>query len=411
LSEAHLNEDAYITEKLLPLQYMAMEDDPDFERGPYELGTVVHKGAHDEVLLSDEANAEFRKSLRGWYTQDNFGLDLDIEDDFDVRDPNDEGIWMETLEPKGIGEFYRSYEWQALHHATQTAICEADQSIKNYYHTGGDIGFPPSAKWTYVRAQIHSAVVDAWDTAVRLYKERAMNATAMAMISHRLTTGTRFKEEEMAALVEELPWISVASGAEVPVATLGDFIETFKEELEDLAEDGWNGDWSPRFPNEEQEVADVFAEAFENRMIAHWRAQAAMHKRVPVEDGVKIWSAVWNGERDVQWNIEMQRAIIEEGMTKEAAKAHVAHRMKERAKTQTWHANAYQVVGVESRGLKLADDSILSWSSAARSLGRLSVENKDSLVTRLRQIWVAAKDDPALANARPHIAQIGKFFA
>jgi hypothetical protein len=69
------------------------------------------------------------------------------------------------------------------------------------------------------------------------------------------------------------------------------------------------------------------------------------------------------------------------------------------------------VVGVESRGLKLADDSILSWSSAARSLGRLSVEDKKSFVTRLRQLWVAAGDDPALTNVRPHIAKIGKFFA
>jgi len=334
---------------------------------------------------TDEENLAFFEGQRGGYYRDDDGSDPDSYDNFDLRDP-EEG-WAEYLEPVGMGEFYRLAEWQDLRDAMTRAIQYADQH-----------GLVFGDKWDHVRQAIRYYLDELWEAATRLYLDDAVNSVAMGLIVHKLVSSTKFSREEMAELTKQLPGKSHVDGTPLGIS-LFRWMQDYREELDDILEDGSEPDWTPRFPEEEQRVADTWAGDFEAQLERHWIAQAKQRKPVEIEGDTKIWAGVWTGLGDVAYNRAYFQAVAAELSLSDVLQA--ARQAKARKR---WIANELMVVSADERGVTLADNTFLRWNQAARQVKRITVPRgrKDGLLATMRRVYASANGD------RPYIAKVGQ---
>ena len=202
-------------------------------------------------------------------------------------------------------------------------------------------------------------------------------------------------------LTENVPAISHVDGRSLGVS-LFRWMGWYRDEIDEIVEDGWDGGWTPRYPHEESYVVDWYARHFEGQLEAHWTAQAKQRKPVLVENGQKIWASQFTGQRDVAYNLAYLRAVAM-GLTRpEVLKAAEGARDN----TPKWQANLL-AVGATDKGLVLANKLVLSWQSASRSVGRIKVGSgrKEGLLDAMRRVYVRANGE------RQHIAAVGKVVA
>ncbi len=225
----------------------------------------------------------------------------------------------------------------------------------------------------------------------------------MGLIVHKLVSATRFSREEMAELTRQLPGKSHVDGTRLGIC-LYRWMQDYREEMDDILEDGGEPDWTPRFPEEEQRVADTWAGDFEAQLERHWLAQAKQRKRVEIEDNTKIWAGVWTGMGDVAYNLTYFRAVAAELPLTDVLQA--ANKAKADARKR-WVANELMVVSADERGVILADNTFLRWNQAAQQVGRITVGSgrKDGLLAMMRRVYVRANGE------RAHIAAVGKAIA
>ncbi len=81
---------------------------------------------------------------------------------------------------------------------------------------------------------------------------------------------------------EGVPAISHVDGRALGIS-LFRWMDWYRDEIDEIVEDGWDGEWSPRYPHEESYVVDWYARHFETELEAHWTAQAKGRKPVLVE--------------------------------------------------------------------------------------------------------------------------------
>ena len=203
---------------------------------------------------------------------------------------------------------------------------------------------------------------------------------------------------EMAELTRQLPGKSHVDGTP-PGISLFRWMQDYWGELHDIIEDGGEPDWTPRFPEEEQRVADTWAGTFEAELERHWIAQARQRKRVEIEDGTKIWAGVWTGLGDVAYNRAYFQAVAAELPLPDVLQA-----AKQAKARKRWVANELMVVSANERGVILADNTFLRWNQAARQVGRIAVPRgrKDNLLAMMRRVYASANGD------RPYIAKVGQ---
>jgi hypothetical protein len=363
------------------------EDDEEYRLRPGEV--IAFLLAHDCEFIegpspTQEGNEIFFEAQRGGYSQD--GDDPFHYDTTDTRIPDG---WAEYLEPLGAGQFYANPVWKWLREAMQEAIDEADGP----------------QKWDYVRDVIREDVERVWDTAVAEYLGGEMNVVALAMVAHRLTSATRFTPEEVLVRARKVPWFSHVDGAQL--GTFDQFLTEYRDELDDIVEEGVSQDWSPMW--QEQKVANEWADHFERELEAHWTAQAQARKPVLIENGVKVWASAWISKADVAYNLAYLRSVAM-GFTKAEV---VAAADKAREEARKWVPNQrgsesqYLVIDANQKGVVLADQTMLPWVQAAKVTGKLMVKSgeKDGLLDRMRGIYGQTN------GARPHLAKVGKAIA
>jgi hypothetical protein len=365
-------DEAFDREELRPGEVMAFVLANDREigvEGPYP---------------TDEENQVFFEAQRGGYSHDSFGLS-DLSDDHDTRNLV-EG-WAEYLEPVGMPEFYGSAEWKWLRARTSRAIQEADE-------------LGASEKWSHVAGLIRPAVEEAFDAAVKLYLDGHINTVSMALIVHKFVSATRFSREEMVRLTRLIPGKSHVDGTDLGVS-LFKWMGWYQEELDEVLEDAWEGDWSPRFASEEAYVAEEWAGHFESQMETHWVRQAKARTPALEEEGKKLWASCFAGLGDVAYNLAYFRAVAADlPMPEVLAAANNAR------KEHKWVPNLV-VVSADQRGLVMSDDTFLRWNQAAEQVGRLTVQpgRQEGLLAKMRRVYARANGD------RPHIAAVGKVIA
>jgi hypothetical protein len=120
-----------------PITDEDIEDDEEYRLRPGEvIGFLL---AHDCEFVegpytTDEENEVFFEAQRGGYSRDDFGLNLEIYDDHDLRNPN-EG-WAEYLEPEGIAWVRSMIAW--LEKQPEPPVeWVFDVAVENY--KGGDL--------------------------------------------------------------------------------------------------------------------------------------------------------------------------------------------------------------------------------------------------------------------------------
>jgi hypothetical protein len=339
-----------------------------------------------------EENEQFYDAQRGGYGYDDYGQDPDRWDDTDSRDPNEEGAWAEYLEPKGMREVYASTEWRALRKAYQTWIAQADALIKRK-------GIQPREKWGYVASHVRPYLEEVWDKAVGLYLNGDINTVAMALVVHKMVSATKFSREEMVEMTKIVPAKSHVDGTPLGIS-LFRWMQDYREELDDILEDGEDLDLAPRFYNEEQRVADEWAAYFERELTEHWKWQAKLRKPVLVENGVKIWASQFTGIGDVAFNLAYLHAMAAELPKPEAEKA--AYDAKRAAR---WSPNDAWVVDASASGLVLNNRSTMPWIAAAQVKLAVPMFQKERVLNTLRSLWV--KTDPKY-DTRDLIALVGQ---
>jgi hypothetical protein len=327
-----------------------IQDDKEYRLRPGEVISFLL--AHDCEFIegpypTQEENEIFFEAQRGGYSQD--GDDPFHFDTTDTRIPDG---WAEYLDPVGASQFYGNAVWKWLREATQDAIEEADRLIRG-------LALNPYQKWDYVRDLIREDVERVWATAVDEYLGGEMNVVALAMVAHRLTSATRFTPEEMLARARKVPWFSHVDGAQL--GTFDQFLVEYRDELDDIVDEGVGQDWSPVWPWEEQRVADQWSEHFERELEAHWTAQAKERKPILVENGTKIWASQFTGMADVAYNLAYLRSVAM-GFTKAEV---IAAAEKARNGVKKWvpnpHREEYFVVGANQKGVVLADRTMMLW--------------------------------------------------
>jgi hypothetical protein len=298
-------------------------------------------------------NTEFAESLRGGFPMVGAPEPFDTTDS---RDPAKEGIWAEYLEPEGIWGFLE------LH------LAEFANPWLN-----GEFGLSDEAGEAL------------WHLAIAAHKDGEINVVALAVLADRLD----ISEEEMAAT----PVNFVSDG------NTGDNLLQFvldHPELDDVELDLPRDDWSPRFANEEQSVADNAAHEFEQTLFAHWTEMAGQRKLVLDEEtGRPLWAACWKPE-DVAYAKAQFFAILGGLSSKEARARGQAARLRHIAKGRV-------VTGVNDRGIVLSSGAKLTWVDAAQ-VAKLLKPAK-GIVPQLRDMWVK------LVDVRPSIAALGKALA
>jgi hypothetical protein len=299
-------------------------------------------------------NAEFAESLRGGYPKIGAPEPFDTTDS---RDPAKEGIWAEYLEPEGIWGFLE------LHLAEF-----ANPWLNGEFELSDEAG---------------EAL---WHLAIAAHKGGEINAVALAVLAERLD----ISEEEMAVT----PVNFVSDGN--PGDNLLQFVLDHPE-LDDVELDLPQEDWSPRFANEEQSLADNAAHEFEQTLFAHWAEMAGQRKLVVDEEtGRPLWAACWKPE-DVAYAKAQFFAILGGLSSKEARARGQAARLRHIAKGRV-------VTSVNDRGIVLSSGARLTWVDAAQ-VGKLLKPANKGIVPQLRDMWVK------LVDARPSIAVLGKALA
>jgi hypothetical protein len=318
--------------------------DCEFVEGPYP---------------TDEENEVFFEAQRGGYSRDDFGLNLEIYDDHDLRNPN-EG-WAEYLQPEGIAWVRSMIAWLERQPA-------------------------PPVEWVF-------------DLAVENYKGGDLNVVALALLVRELSVFA----DTLVEKTKKVPWYSHVDRS--LVGNLYQFMDQFEGELDeietDLSIDGQSVVW----PWEEQRLADQWAAHFEKKLEEHWTAQAKQRKPVLVESGQKIWAGTWTNAGDVAYNLAYLKAVAM-GYTKSEVVA-AAEKARNGTRKPKWVPNEYLAIGATEKGLVLADKSVLPWKSASRSVGRIKVGSgrKEGLLDSMRRVYVRVNGE------RPYIARVGKAIA
>jgi hypothetical protein len=339
-----------------------IEDDEEYRLRPGEvIGFLL---AHDCEFIegpypTDEENEIFFEAQRGGYSRDDFGLNDDHFDDYDLRDPN-EG-WAEYLQPEGIA-------W------VKSMITWLEKQPE------------PSVEWVF-------------DLAVENYKGGDLNVVALALLVRELSVfGDSLVEK-----TKKVPWYSHVDRS--LIGNLYQFMDQFEGELDEIETDLDTEGRSVVWPWEEQRIADQWATHFEKELEEHWTQQAKQRKPVLVESGQKIWAGTWTNAGDVAYNLAYLKAVAM-GHTKSEVVA-AAEKARDGARKPEWVPNEYLAIGATEKGLVLSDKSVLSWRSASRSVGRIKVGSgrKEGLLNAMRRLYVRANGE------RPHIAAVGKAIA
>jgi hypothetical protein len=87
---------------------------------------------------TDDGNEIFFEAQQGGWSRDDFGGGSGIYDDYDLRDPNEEGAWAEYLGPQGMAWVKCMIAW--LERQTEPARSVEwvfDLGVENY--RGGDL--------------------------------------------------------------------------------------------------------------------------------------------------------------------------------------------------------------------------------------------------------------------------------
>ena len=227
----------------------------------------------------------------------------------------------------------------------------------------------------------------------------AINSVAMALVVHKLVSGTRFSREEMAGLTRKLPASSHVDGTPLGVSFYR-WMQDYREELDDLLEDGADFESATCTPAQEHAVAGEWWATFERQIEAHWTEQARQRKPVLVENGQKIWASQFTGAGDVAYNLAYLKAVSM-GLTRpEVLK--VAENARDRART--WRPNEV-VVNATLAGLVTSRNTVIRWQKAPAMIGQMTVKDKEGLLATMRNLYRRANGE------RPHIAAVGKAIA
>jgi hypothetical protein len=376
-----------------PITDEDIADDEEYRLHPGEvIGFLL---AHDCEFVegpypTDEENEIFFEAQRGGWSRDDFGGDSDTYDDYDLRDPNEEGAWAEYLEPQGMAWVKSMIAW--LEKQSEPA---------------------KSVEWVF-------------DLGVENYLGGDLNVVALAMLVRELSVFVESKAE-LAKKARNVPWYSHVDRS--LIGNLYQFMADFEGELDEIETDMVSEGRDVIWPWEEQRVADEWAAHFEQELEEHWTAQAKQRKPVLVEpappapgaqaqvdgrpgNGQKIWASQFTGMGDVAYNLAYFKAVADGFTREEVQAAAIAARKQAKRPTRQWVPNStmdhtYRVVGANERGLIFADKTMMPWTEAGKVAGRLSVEGgrKDKLLARMRQLWVSANGN------RPHIERVGKVLA
>jgi hypothetical protein len=345
-----------------PITDEDINDDEEYRLRPGEvIGFLL---AHDCEFIegpypTDELNEVFFEAQRGGYSRDDFGLNTDIYDDYDLRNPN-EG-WAEYLQPAGMA-------W------VKSMIAWLEKQSE------------PPVEWVF-------------DLAVENYRGGDLNVVALALLVRELSVFA----DTLVEKTKKVPWYSHVDRS--LIGNLYQFMDQFEGELDgietDIVFEGRDVIW----PWQEQRIADQWATCFEKELETHWAEQAKERKPVLVESGQKIWAGTWTNAGDVAYNLAYLKAVAM-GHTKSEVVA-AAEKARNGTRKSKWVPNDYLAIGANEKGLVLADKSVLSWRSASRSLKHIKVgsSRKEGLLNAMRRLYVRANGE------RPHIAAVGKAIA
>jgi hypothetical protein len=350
------------------------DDEEEYQLRPGEVITFLL--AHDcefveGPYLTDELNEQFFEAQRGGWSRDDFGGESDVYDDYDLRDPNEEGAWAEYLEPEGMGWVKSMIAWLKKQSEPATSVeWVFDLGVENYI--GGDL-----------------------------------NVVALALLVRELSVFTESKAE-LVKKARKVPWYSHVD--RTLVGNLYQFMADFEGDLDEIETDVVIEENPVTWPWEEQRVADQWAAHFEKELEEHWTAQAKQRKPVRVENGQKIWASQFTGMSDVAYNLAYFKAVADGFTREEVQAAAIAARKQAKRPGGQWVPNSehiYQVVGANERGLIFTDKTMMLWTEAVKVAGRLVVESehKESLLDTMRRVYVQAH------GSRPHIARVGKAIA
>ncbi len=180
----------------------------------------------------------------GGWSRDDFGGDSDIYDDYDLRDPNEEGAWAEYLEPQGIAWVKSMIAWLEK---------QSDPA--------------KSVEWVF-------------NLGVENYRGGDLNVVALALLVRELGVFAESKAE-LVRKARKVPWYSHVDRS--LIGNLYQFMADFEGELDvieaDMVSEGRDVIW----PWEEQRVANEWATHFEKELEEHWTTQAKARKPVLVE--------------------------------------------------------------------------------------------------------------------------------
>ena len=347
-----------------PITDEDIADDEEYRLRPGEvIGFLL---AHDCEFIegpyaTDELNEQFFEAQRGGYSRDDFGLNTDIYDDYDLRDLN-EG-WAEYLEPEGMAWVKKMIAW-----------------LERRPEPG------KSVEWVF-------------DLAVENYKGGDLNVVALALLVRELSVFSDTPVEK----VKKVPWYSHVDRS--LIGNLYQFMDQFEGDLDEIETDVVIEGRDVVRPWEEQRVADQWATCFEKELEAHWTEQAKARKPVLVENGQKIWAGTWTNAGDVAYNLAYLKAVAMGHTKSEVVTA--AEKARNGTRKPRWVPNEYLAVGAIEKGLVLSDKSVLSWHSASRSVGRIKVRSgrKEGLLDAMRRVYVRANGE------RSYIVAVGKAIA
>lgn len=296
-----------------PITDEDIADDEEYRLRPGEvIGFLL---AHDCEFIegpyaTDEENETFFEAQRGGYSRHGFGINTEIYDDYDLRDPN-EG-WAGYLEPQGMA-------W-----------------VKSII------------AWLERRPEPGKSVEWVFDLGVENYKGGDLNVVALALLVRELSV---FGDTTtLVAKTKKVPWYSHVDRS--LIGNLYQFMGEFEGELDEIETDAVIDERSVVWPWEEQRVADQWAACFEKELEEHWTAQAKARKPVFIENGQKIWAGTWTNAGDVAYNLAYLKAVSMGHTRSEVVAA--AKKARNEARRPKWVPNEYLAVGATEKGLVLS---------------------------------------------------------
>jgi hypothetical protein len=204
-----------------PITDEDIQDDEEYRLRPGEVISFLL--AHDCEFIdgpypTDELNEQFFEAQRGGYSRDDFGINTEIYDDYDLRDPN-EG-WAEYLQPEGMA-------W------VKSMIAWLEKQSK------------PPVEWVF-------------DLAVENYKGGDLNVVALALLVRELSVFA----DTLVEKTKKVPWYSHVDRS--LIGNLYQFMDQFECELDEIETDVVIEGRDVVWPWEEQRIADQL------RMLGHW---------------------------------------------------------------------------------------------------------------------------------------------